>query len=92
MYFSSFPNRTLCEVLDEMRKCNETRNFAYLLSLIEEAQSLGNRMEAGLGDKNDVKEWGEKRQKLKKEIKVLTKKVEKLKEQLPETKDEEEDE
>jgi len=43
-------NRTLCSVLDEMRKCYETRNFAPLHGLIEEAQTYGNRMEAKLSD------------------------------------------
>ena len=34
-------NRTLCSVLEEMRKCYETRNFAVLPGLIEEAQTYG---------------------------------------------------
>lgn len=69
--FYSFPNRTLCGVLDEMRKCNETRNYAYLLSLIEEAQHYGNRMESALHDKSDIREWSTKRHELKEEIKQL---------------------
>lgn len=70
-HFSTWPNRTVCDVLAEMRKCYETRNFSYLLGLIEELQSLGNRMESALSDKNDVREWTEKRYDLKKEIKDL---------------------
>jgi hypothetical protein len=66
-------NRSICEVLSEMRKTYETRNFSYLLGLIEEAQSMANRMEAGLGDKKDVLRWSEERTKLKKEIKELRK-------------------
>ena len=42
------PYRTLCDVLDEMRSTYKTRNFASLLGLIEEAQMMGNRMEAKL--------------------------------------------
>jgi len=44
----AYLHRTLCDVLKEMRQCYETRNFGYLPGLIEEAQSMGNRMEAKL--------------------------------------------
>ncbi len=47
------PNRTICCVLDEMRKAYETRNFSYLLGLIEEAQSMANKMEARIYDIHD---------------------------------------
>ena len=53
----SFPNRTLCEVLTEMRACYKTRNFASLAGLVEEAQSMGNRMEARIDDIKDVERW-----------------------------------
>lgn len=43
-------SRTLCDVLEEMRRCVKTLNFASLLSLVEEAQTMGNRMEASLND------------------------------------------
>jgi prefoldin subunit 5 len=66
-------SRTLCSVLEEMRKAHETRNFSYLLSLIEEAQSMGNRMEAALSDIKDL-------EMLRKEIKQAKKDLEKLKE------------
>lgn len=69
MHFNSYyPNRTLCAVLEEMRKLNETRNYAPLLSLIEEAQVMGNRMEAGLSDIKDHKSLLEDISKLKKEL------------------------
>jgi len=71
-------NRTLCDVLSEMRKCYKTRNFSSILGLIEEAQSMGNRMEAAIGDKNGIKDMNEKWHKLKKEIKELRKEKEKL--------------
>ena len=70
-HFYSFPNRTLCDVLAEMRKCDTTRNYAYLLSLIEEAQHYANRMESALADKKDIREWSDMRSKLKEEIKEL---------------------
>lgn len=73
------PNRTLCSVLEEMRKCHETRNFAPLLGLIEEAQSMGNRMEAALYDKSDVRDYREERSKLRKEVEALRKEKKALK-------------
>ena len=47
-----------------MRKCVKTLNFSYLISLIEEGQSMGNRMEAKL---ETMKEY----ESLLKEIKRL---------------------
>jgi predicted RNase H-like nuclease (RuvC/YqgF family) len=70
---SYYINRTLCDALNEMRACYETRNFASLLGLIEEAQSMGNRMEAALGDQKDLREMNEEWHRLKKEIKELRK-------------------
>lgn len=79
MHFNSYyPNRTLCAVLEEMRKLNETRNYAPLLSLIEEAQVMGNRMEAGLSDIKDHKSLLEDISKLKKELKALRKEKKEL--------------
>ena len=68
--------RTLCSVLEEMRRCHETRNFAPLHGLIEEAQTYGNRMEAKL---SDVQEY----ESLKKRYKKLKEEVDQLKGQLP---------
>ncbi len=72
-------NRTLCEVLEEMRACYKTCNFAPLMGLIEEAQTMANRMEAALSDVKDVKamqdEWHEMREKIKQarhELKEVT--------------------
>lgn len=61
-------NRTLCDVLKEMRACYDTRNFAPLMGLIEEAQTYGNRMEAKLYDVRNYEN-------LKKRYKALQKKV-----------------
>jgi hypothetical protein len=83
--FMSYPNRTLCDVLDEMRKCNKTKNYSYLPGLIEEAQSMANRMEAALSDKHDYdrarkkkKEEEENLKELQEQIKKAEKKLEKL--------------
>lgn len=69
MYFHI--NRTVCDVLDEMRKCYETRNFSYLPGLIEELQTMGNRMEAKLGDYASIGDARSEIKRLKKEIKAL---------------------
>ena len=63
----------MCDVLEEMRDCTKTMNFSYLLGLIEEAQSLGNRMEAKL---YDIKDY----ERLHDDIKDLQKKKKKLEE------------
>lgn len=51
----STPNRTICDVLEELRQCYKTRNFSYMPGLVEEAQSMANRMEAALWDQSDLK-------------------------------------
>lgn len=66
-------NRTLCNVLEEMRKLHETRNYCSLLGLIEEAQSMANRMESKLYDMKDY-EWAQK------EYKRLSKEIDAMKE------------
>ena len=74
-------NRYVCEVLDEIRKCHETRNYAILLSLIEEVQTMVNRMEAGLSDASDLKKLAEDRSELKAEVRDLEKQIKELKKQ-----------
>lgn len=64
-------NRTLCDVLREMRALHETRNYSGLLGLIEEAQIMANRMEAALYDNKDTKHARELVSELKKEIQRL---------------------
>jgi hypothetical protein len=65
------PNRLICSVLEEMRKAYETRNFSYLPGLIEEAQSLANRMESKLWDQHDFTRTQEEHKRLKEEIKKM---------------------
>jgi len=65
-------NRTLCDVLQEMRICYKTRNFAPLMGLIEEAQTYGNRMEAKL---YDVREY----ENIKERYKALQEKMDAMK-------------
>lgn len=75
------PYRTLCDILEEMRKCYKTRNFSYIMGLIEEGQSAGQRMEAALWDQHGVTGLREERKKLKQEIKDLEQTVDKLKQE-----------
>ena len=74
------PRRYLCDVLEEMRKCHKTRNFAPMLGLIEEAQTLGNRMEAALGEKKDLERWHDEAKKEKEKLAELLEKTNKLRE------------
>jgi len=69
-------NRTICGVFEEMRSCNETKNYSYLLGLIEEAQSMANKMESKIDlikdfeeMKDKYKELVERKNDLKKDIK-----------------------
>lgn len=65
--------RTWCSILEELRECYKTRNFAPMMGLLEELQTAGNRMEAGLEQKADLKDWDEEWHQRKKEIKALRK-------------------
>ena len=73
-----YPNRYICAVFDDMRACYKTLNFSPILSLIEEAQSMANRMEAALEDYGDIKRMKKERHDLHKEIATLNKKLEEL--------------
>jgi predicted nucleic acid-binding Zn-ribbon protein len=48
-------NRYICDVLEEMRTSVKTLNFAMIPSLIEEVQTMANRMEMALEDMKDLK-------------------------------------
>lgn len=65
------PNRTVCSVLEEIRKLNDTRNYSSLSGLIEELQFMVNRMEASLWDQYDIVRLREERSQLKAEVKQL---------------------
>ena len=73
-------NRYLCSVLAEMRECTKTLNFSYLLGLIEETQTLANRMEAKLYDIKDFERLRDDIKDLKKKKKKLEEKIEELEE------------
>lgn len=64
-------HRTLCDVLEEMRSCWKTRNFAPMAGLIEEAQVMGNKMEASLSDIKDLDRLREDYLRARKDMKRL---------------------
>jgi len=70
-YYSHYPDRYVCSVIDEMRKCHETRNYAILPSLIEEMQTMVNRMEAGLSEQKSMNKLSEDFKKLRVEYNEL---------------------
>jgi predicted RNase H-like nuclease (RuvC/YqgF family) len=73
------PNRFYCTVIDEMRACYKTRNFSIIMGLLEELQSIGNRMEAKCGDISEYNSYLDQVKELKREIKELKRKRNKLK-------------
>lgn len=64
-------NRTVCDVLEELRTCCKTQNYSYMLGLLEEIQMMANRMEASLWDQSEFKRAEKRYKKLKKKIKEL---------------------
>ncbi len=72
-------NRYICEVLEEMRTCTKTLNFAVIPSLIEEVQTMANRMEMALSDMKDLETLKDDIHEKKEELKVLQKKIAKKK-------------
>lgn len=75
-------NRYICDVLEEMRKLVEHGNVSPLRGLIEEAQSLANRMESGLSDKRDLLGLSEETAKARRAYKALQREYEKLEEKV----------
>ena len=82
----AYLNRTLCDVLEEMRATYKTRNFASLLGLVEEAQSMGNSMESKLETIGDIKRWMKQRKELSREITGLKDEVDDLEDKIADLK------
>jgi len=76
--YNSYPNRMYCSVLDEMRETMKTHNFSYLPGLIEELQTIGNRMESALDTQNDLQRLTVELGDLKVEYKTLIKQYNEL--------------
>lgn len=76
----SWPTRTVCSVLNDMRECYKTYNFSAIGSLIEEVQMLVNRMEARLENAHDFEQQRDELRKIKTEIKQKQKELDLLNE------------
>ncbi len=74
-------NRTFCDVVEEMRNCAKNLNFGPVMGLLEELQSIGNRMEAGLGDKKQYKQVQDELPGLRSEYNKLEREIAKLREE-----------
>ena len=70
-------NRYVCDVLEEMRTSVKTLNFAMIPSLIEEVQTMVNRMEMALEDMKDLKGLKEEIHNKKEVLKALENKIKK---------------
>ena len=71
-------NRYICDVLEEMRTSVKTLNFAMIPSLIEEVQTMANRMEMALSDLKDLKLLKEDIVDKKEELETLQAQIKKL--------------
>jgi peptidoglycan hydrolase CwlO-like protein len=69
-------------VLEEMRDLSKTRNYGAMDGLIEEVQSMVNRMEAALYDQSDIESFQKKASELNRELKKLRKERDELKEEI----------
>ena len=78
------PSRYICDVLEEMRKCFKALNFAHMKGLIEEAQTLANRMEAALGERKEYLRWHDMAKKEKVDFNKLRKKADQLRKKIGE--------
>jgi predicted patatin/cPLA2 family phospholipase len=68
----------VCDVLEEMRTSVKTLNFAMIPSLIEEVQTMVNRMEMALEDMKDLKGLKEEIHDKKEEYETLKDKIRKI--------------
>lgn len=53
-HYKVIQDRWVCDVLEDMRRCATTKNYAPLDALIEEAQTYCNQMESSLKAKKDL--------------------------------------
>jgi len=79
------PNRYVCSVLEEMRdqlklldSVNITQYRSITSMMIEEVQTLVNRMESGLYDIQDLRDLTKEKKELKLEVKKLEEKKREL--------------
>ena len=68
-----YSTRSMCDIIEDMRTMYKTRNFSYMMGLLEELQYRANRMENAFDIKNDVEHYEKLRIDYKKEIAELKK-------------------
>jgi hypothetical protein len=68
-----YSTRTMCDIIEDMRTMYKTRNFSYLMGLLEELQYRANRIENAFDIKDQVERYEKLRIKYKKEIAELKK-------------------
>jgi len=68
---SPYTTRYLCDILIDLRKCYKTRNFSYMMGLLEELQYRAYRMEQAMYLSSEIEYMEKQRIRLKKEIKEL---------------------
>lgn len=76
------PHRYVCEVLDEIRTAVKTLRIDTVPGLVEEAQTLVNRMECKLRDYADMGYELDKASDLRKELRAISKQVEMLEDEI----------
>lgn len=81
--------KQLIDISSEIKLMNKVQDFSSLPGLIERYQTLANRLEAALSDKQDVAHYSQKRHDLRKECKELKKEIDALKKEKAELKGEE---
>ena len=59
-------HRLICDVLEEMRIADKTKNYSYMNGLIEETQTMANRMEDALYNHKDYNQLHDQVKELKK--------------------------
>jgi len=67
--------RYLCDIIEDLRKTYETRNFSYLPGIIEELQYRANRMENYIEIGRELTRMEDRRRTLKEEVKKLEKEL-----------------
>jgi hypothetical protein len=85
------PHRYVCSVLEEMRTCLRLLKIDMLPGLVEEVQTLVNRMEAKLADYSEMGYNIKEARKLKKQVDKYREEIENLEDILDIDDDEEDD-
>lgn len=82
------PNRYVCDVLKEIREAYKKRHYVLIPGLVEEAQTMVNRMESALADYKDIGYEEKHLSRLKKDRRKLEKEISELEDKLEGLKDE----